>query len=54
MGKNQDPGSGISIPDPQHWLTGQLMAIDQSNRGNNLSLNPGNNLSLKAGECPEL
>jgi hypothetical protein len=19
MGKNQDPGSGINIPDPQHW-----------------------------------
>jgi hypothetical protein len=21
MGKNQDPGSGINIPDPQHLLT---------------------------------
>jgi hypothetical protein len=20
MGKNMDPGSGINIPDPQHWL----------------------------------
>ncbi len=20
MGKNQDPGSGINIPDPQHWI----------------------------------
>jgi hypothetical protein len=20
MGKNQDPGSGINIPDPQQWL----------------------------------
>jgi hypothetical protein len=20
MGKNPDPGSGINIPDPQHWL----------------------------------
>jgi hypothetical protein len=20
MGTNQDPGSGINIPDPQHWL----------------------------------
>jgi hypothetical protein len=20
MGKNQDPGSGINIPDPPHWL----------------------------------
>jgi hypothetical protein len=19
MGKNQEPGSGINIPDPQHW-----------------------------------
>ncbi len=22
MGKNQDPGSGINIPDPQHWNPG--------------------------------
>ncbi len=22
MGKNQDPGSGINIPDPQHWYLG--------------------------------
>jgi hypothetical protein len=22
MGKNQDPGSGINIPDPQHWDPG--------------------------------
>jgi hypothetical protein len=21
MDKNQDPGSGINIPDPQHWKT---------------------------------
>jgi hypothetical protein len=21
MSKNQDPGSGINIPDPQHWIT---------------------------------
>jgi hypothetical protein len=21
MGKNQDPGSGINIPDPQHWVS---------------------------------
>jgi hypothetical protein len=20
MGKNQDPGSGINIPDPPHWM----------------------------------
>jgi hypothetical protein len=20
MGKNQDPGSGINIPDPPHWI----------------------------------
>jgi len=20
MGKNPDPGSGINIPDPQHWI----------------------------------
>jgi hypothetical protein len=24
MGKNQDPGSGINIPDPQHWFWGLL------------------------------
>jgi hypothetical protein len=23
MGKNQDPGSGINIPDPQHWDPGR-------------------------------
>jgi hypothetical protein len=23
MGKNQDPGSGINIPDPQHCLQGK-------------------------------
>ncbi len=23
MGKNQDPGSGINIPDPQHWAGGR-------------------------------
>jgi hypothetical protein len=26
MGKNQDPGSGINIPDPQHWLRAQFVA----------------------------
>jgi hypothetical protein len=25
MGKNQDPGSGINIPDPQHCPTGGKM-----------------------------
>jgi hypothetical protein len=24
MGKNQDPGSGINIPDPQHWYLGKI------------------------------
>jgi hypothetical protein len=24
MGKNQDPGSGINIPDPQHWSSDGL------------------------------
>jgi hypothetical protein len=24
MGKNQDPGSGINIPDPQHCFLGGL------------------------------
>jgi hypothetical protein len=24
MGKNQDPGSGIDIPDPQHWSVVEL------------------------------
>jgi hypothetical protein len=24
MGKNQDPGSGINIPDPQPWRWGYL------------------------------
>jgi hypothetical protein len=24
MGKNQDPGSGINIPDPQHCFQGRI------------------------------
>jgi hypothetical protein len=24
MGKNQNPGSGINIPDPQHWINHRL------------------------------
>ncbi len=27
MGKNQDPGSGINIPDPQHWMLVRLEAL---------------------------
>jgi hypothetical protein len=25
MGKNQDPGSGINIPDPKHWCCGNAL-----------------------------
>ena len=28
MGKNQDPGSGINIPDPQHWTDGKIFHGD--------------------------
>ncbi len=37
MGKNQDPGSGINIPDPQHWVSVCLFmvlticAVEESN-----------------------
>jgi hypothetical protein len=31
MGKNQDPGSGINIPDPPHWFN----FIKTDSRGNN-------------------
>jgi hypothetical protein len=27
MGKNQDPGSGINIPDPQHWCEGCVVVV---------------------------
>jgi hypothetical protein len=27
MDKNQDPGSGINIPDPQHWCYGSVMIL---------------------------
>ncbi len=27
MGKNQDRGSGINIPDPQHWMQHKLQVI---------------------------
>jgi hypothetical protein len=31
MGKNQDPGSGINIPDPQHWYPAfQTVSIGDS------------------------
>jgi hypothetical protein len=26
MGKNQDPGSGINVPDPQHWFSREATA----------------------------
>jgi hypothetical protein len=25
-GENQDPGSGINIPDPPHWLFGSMFS----------------------------
>jgi hypothetical protein len=37
MGKNQDPGSGINIPDPQHWLQYKTLRLSS---GKNLQL-PG-------------
>jgi hypothetical protein len=27
MGKNQDPRSGINIPDPQHWLSDKVLQV---------------------------
>jgi hypothetical protein len=27
-GKKSDPGSGINIPDPQHWWKGELRKRD--------------------------
>jgi hypothetical protein len=27
MGKNQDPGSGINIPDPQHCKKGSILNL---------------------------
>jgi hypothetical protein len=27
MGKNQDPGSGINIPDPQNWIIGYCKGV---------------------------
>jgi hypothetical protein len=33
MGKNQDPGSGINIPDPQHWV--RMRIPDHPPFGNN-------------------
>jgi hypothetical protein len=36
MGKNQDPGSGINIPDPQHCRQGQLLSeLPIDDRGGN-------------------
>jgi hypothetical protein len=33
MGKNQDPGTGINIPDPQHWLSMAAVLLGQSGPG---------------------
>jgi hypothetical protein len=30
MGKNQDPGSGINIPDPQHWYNDRMIEMCKS------------------------
>jgi hypothetical protein len=27
MGKNQDPGSGVNIPEPQQWIS--VMLLDE-------------------------
>jgi hypothetical protein len=29
MDKNQHPGSGINIPDPQHWIFSQFFVADE-------------------------
>ncbi len=39
MGKNQDPGSGINIPDPQHCEILSLLLLHMSARYRTLSLN---------------
>jgi hypothetical protein len=31
MGKNQDPGSGINIPDPQHWFFPSIVVLKSKN-----------------------
>jgi hypothetical protein len=36
MGKNQDPGSGINIPDPQHWMFASFS--NQWSRSSDLSI----------------
>jgi hypothetical protein len=28
MGKNQDPGYGINIPDPPHWVKGTIPRVE--------------------------
>ncbi len=37
MGKNQDPGSGINILDPQHWFKSD-MYVEESVDGNGMGL----------------
>jgi hypothetical protein len=32
-GKKSDPGSGINIPDPQHWFLHELCAVIRTSRG---------------------
>jgi hypothetical protein len=44
MGKNQDPGSGINIPDPQHWAKGSRNTVYP-----NLSLMEAKLINLEPG-----
>jgi hypothetical protein len=37
MGKNQDPGSGINIPDPQHWPIRNSFFPDTAGSGSGIS-----------------
>jgi hypothetical protein len=38
MGKNQDPGSGINIPDPQHWQDTEKIIPDLVSSGSKINL----------------
>jgi hypothetical protein len=37
MGKNQDPGSGLNIPDPQHWPIRNSFFPDTAGSGSGIS-----------------
>ncbi len=44
MGKNPDPGSGINIPDPQHWVRASVSSNRRNREVSGIRANKGWNI----------